>query len=117
MSNTLKPFYRGDTRPYTVSLRDEADTPIDISGWVLSCTMKLSTEQPDSEAPVRVSNTISSADGVAGVAPVVLPKEQTQNLLATVYQIDFQLESPEGAVTTLFAGEVEVLADVTRGTE
>ena len=117
MPTTLDPFYRGDSRAYRVTLRDEDQQPINITGWTITSSMKLSTEQPDKDAPVRVSNVVGEDDGLTGNAYVIFPPEQTKKLIPTIYRIDFQIKSPAGSVTTLLCGEVEVLADVTWGTE
>ena len=116
MSDTLFELFRGDDYALRVVITDDTDTPIDITGWSFKATMKISTELPDDQAPVRVDiPAVSGPDAVAGVVYVELPADQTRNLLPAPYFFDLQREF-NGKVVTVFAGKVSVRPDVTRGT-
>jgi len=106
-------MYRGDDHTLWVEIKDDKDQPVDITGWSFKSTMKLSTELPDDDAPVKVDiPTIHDADAAIGVLTITFPKEQTKNLLVTDYLFDLQAQN-NGLVTTIFVGKVKVKGDVT----
>lgn len=107
-------MYRGDDHAMRLEITDSNAAPIDITGWSFRSSMKLSTEDADSKAPVSVQiGPVSGPDAQAGVVYVNLPHEQTKNLIPTVYHFDLQREL-DGKISTIFAGKVKILADVTR---
>ena len=113
MSEPLFELFRGDDYSLRMVITDSAGTPIDITGWAFKATMKLSTEMPDEDAPVKVDiPAVSGIEAAAGVVYVELPAEQTRNCLPAEYYIDLQ-RSFNGKVTTVFVGKVKVKPDVT----
>lgn len=127
MSNVtqLQPFYRGDDFALEVQLRQkESQTPIDITGWVLTSTMKLSSELPDNpqmndtgqRQVLQVIKVVPDNDDARqGRATLLFPHEETEQLIPTTYQLDIQAEVSD-SVTTLMKGKIQVLSDVTRDT-
>ena len=121
----LNPFFRGDDFALQVTLKNKADqSPVDITGWCLSSTMKLSSELPDypqmdSKGNRQVLQVIhqvpDSDDAKNGIARLLFPHDQTQTLIPTTYQLDIQAEAGD-SVMTLMKGLVRVNADVTRDT-
>lgn len=106
-------FYRGDDYSLRLAITDVNDEPIGISGWSFKATMKLSTEEPDEAAPVKVDiEAVSGAEADGGVVYINLPSEQTRECIPTRYFFDVQRQF-NGKTNTVFAGRVSVLADVT----
>jgi len=116
MTDPLFEMFRGDDYSLRVVITDSSGTPIDITGWSFKATMKLTTEMPDEEAPVKVDiPAVSGPDAEAGVVYVELPAGQTQNLLPASYCFDLQ-RSFNGKTTTVFVGKAKIHPDVTRRT-
>jgi len=116
MSDTLFELFRGDDYALRVVITDDTDTPIDITGWSFKATMKLTTEMPDDQAPVKVDiPAVSGTDASLGVLYLDFPAEQTADLLPTSYFLDLQRELG-GKVSTIFVEKVKVKPDVTRRT-
>ena len=121
----LQPFYRGDDFALKVSLKTKtSQTPVDITGWVLTSTMKLSSEIPDfpqlkdngNRQVLQVTSKVSdNEDAKNGIAHLLFPHKETQELIPTTYQLDIQAEVGD-SVTTLMKGRIEVLSDVTHDT-
>lgn len=111
--------FRGDDFTLRVEVTDAQDNTVDIRGWAFKATMKLNTEAPDKDAPVKVDiGPLPDSDNDAenGVMHVVMPSDQTRNLKPTTYFFDLQRESSATAstVSTIVMGRVQVRADVTR---
>ena len=114
-SDTLFEIFRGDDFTLRIEVTDEQGEVVDIRGWSFKATMKLNTEAPDKDAPVRVDiPALSDSDSEAenGVVNLVLPSEQTINLKPTYYFFDLQREFLT-TVNTVLVGRVRVRSDVT----
>ncbi len=120
----LTPFYRGDDYALQVTVRNKIDqSPIDITHWCLSSTMKLSdalNDEPqiDKDGYRRVLQIVyqvpDTEESHVGIAHLLYPNEKTNDLIGnTFYQMDIQAEI-SGSVITLMKGKVLVLTDVTR---
>jgi len=118
MTTPLFEIYRGDDYAFRVIIKDETGTPVDITGWEFMATMKIDFTKGDEEAPVKVNiGPMSGTGAEQGVCFLVLPHEQTQNLLApSVYFFDLQRVF-NGIVTTVIKGRVRVHEDISRRTE
>lgn len=108
-------IFRGDDFTLRVEVTDEANEVVDIRGWSFKATMKLNTDAPDKDAPVKVNiaplaDTDTQAEN--GVVNLVLPSEHTINLKPTVYFFDLQREFLS-TVNTVLVGRVRVRSDVT----
>ena len=113
MAEDLFELYRGDDFILMLNIADESENSVDITGWRFWATMKLSSELPDEEAPVKVD--IPPLEGTApsmGIAEILLPAEQTKALIPTRYAFDIQCER-DGMISTVFSGTVKVKGDVT----
>ena len=112
----LPGFFRGDDHTIRLRLKYKATgTPVDITGWTITSTIKLSSEQPDSEGIQSVYKAeAGNPDNSLGIAYLVFTHDMTEKLLTTSYQIDFQREK-DGLIKTLFTARISVIPDVTRG--
>lgn len=107
-------MYRGDDYTLKITFTDELDAPIDISGWVLKSSMKLSPEMADNaERCVQVDLApLSGTDAQNGVVYITYPHEQTKDMVAGTYFLDVQKEYV-GSVVTILKATATVDSDVT----
>ncbi len=118
----LPGFYRGDDHCFEVLVKvKDTDQPVDITGWLFTSTMKLSSELPDqpelddqgNRQVLQVSTLASDGpDSKEGRVFIIYPHVKTAELLATNYQMDIQ-SNRAGVVQTLIKGVIPVMADVT----
>ncbi len=112
----LPGFYRGDDHTIRVEFRNKADNSlVDVSGWQFTCTMKLSSESPDSEG-IQVTYTAhdNPVPSMVGVALLSFTSRQTRNLLPTKYEVDIE-KRVNGFTQTVVKTKILIKPDVTRG--
>lgn len=102
-------FVRGDTETISATMTTDGSTPIDITGRTYTSQLR---SAPDSDI-VAASATCSVPTGTDGKVNVVYSSASTALLSPGYYYWDLQ-ENASGTITTVLAGEVTVLADVTR---
>ncbi len=108
----LDDIYRGDTKAFELQFTEKVGGAIvDTTGWEVTFTMKLHTEQPDTDAVIQVVKVMDAVDGPTGVVSIVIEAANTTGLLATSYVYDFQLTRGT-VVSTLMMGRIRVLAEV-----
>lgn len=117
MTTPLFEMYRGDDYAFRVIIKDETGTPVDITGWEFMATMKIDFTKGDETAPVKVNiGPMSGSDAEQGVCLLVLPSDQTKDLIApAMYFFDLQRVF-NGIVTTVIKGRVRIHEDITRRT-
>ncbi len=108
-------MYRGDDTSFAcIVTTDDNVTPVDITDWTFTVTMKLGHTQPDNEAALSIAVPAPlTVNAVQGMFGFVLPNEQTTNLIPTNYYFDIQ-GNINGHITTIVTGRVKVKYDVTR---
>ena len=111
MSTHISDFYRGDTVSWSLTFTENG-SPLDLTGAVITFTMKSKKDDPDSDAVIQKVATLN-ADPTTGLATIVIPATETYPLLGQ-YHYDFQLVQSDGTVLTLAIGTVEVKYDITR---
>lgn len=99
---------KGDDYSHVVTITNTAG-PIDITGRTYTSQFrKIATQaSPDGTFTVAVT------DGPAGELTITMPNATTTNLDVGCYKWDLQ-ENSGGIITTILAGEVNVITDVTR---
>lgn len=120
----LQPFYRGDDHALELIVRVKgSDDAVDITGWVFTSTLKLSSEIPDQpeldeQGNRQVLQIITTAqdvdDSKNGRIYMIYPSEKTRQLIPTSYEIDVQVDR-NSVIQTLVKAKIEVLADVSHG--
>lgn len=109
----IAPFVRGDNFAMPLRLQNKEGHSVDLTGWVLWFTIKLHQQQPDEEALIQKTVTVSG-DSVL----VEISGNETQSLLPIRYHYDLQLVSPDqGVVKTLVIGRLTLLPGVTQRIE
>lgn len=100
---------RGDTETIVVVFTTDGTTPINVTGRTYTAQLRTS---PDI-AVVAASFTCSVTNGAAGEVTCVLSSASSSLLDPGYYYWDLQ-ENASGVISTLLAGTVTVIADVTR---
>ena len=115
--SALAPFYRGDTKVFNLSFKDNAGTPINISGHKLWFTMKINVTDADANAVFQKEITFpENTDSENGVGALTLGSDETGTIEPGTYFFDIQKVIPgtPPIVATLLSGRVAVLSDITR---
>ena len=100
---------RGDTETLVVTITTDGSTAVDITGRTYASQIRT---QQDSTT-IKASFTCTVTSGAAGQVTCVLSATSSAALSAGLYFWDLQ-ETASGVVSTILAGTVTVLADVTR---
>jgi hypothetical protein len=104
-------FVRGDTWQFQVVITSDADgtVPVDISTYTFAAQCRTA---PDISA-VSGAATCTVTDGVNGSLTVSWSATTTAAISPGLYYWDLQ-QTAGSAITTIMAGQITVLADVTR---
>jgi hypothetical protein len=100
---------RGDTETLVVTITTDGSTAVDITGRTYSSQIRT---QQDSTT-IKASFTCTVTSGAAGQVTCVLSATSSATLSAGLYFWDLQ-ENASGVISTILAGNITVLADVTR---
>jgi hypothetical protein len=100
---------RGDTETLVVTITTDGSTAVDITGRTYLSQIRT---QQDSTT-IKASFTCTVTNGAAGQVTCVLSATSSAALSAGLYFWDLQ-ENASGVISTILAGTVTVLADVTR---
>lgn len=107
-------FYRGDDISFDVVFRDPNDNnnPLDITGWIVSLTIKNSNSDPDAKAVIQ-KDFSSFTSPTTGVAPVFVSHTETAALKGG-YFYDIQAKRADNIVFTIISGSIDFDEDTTR---
>ena len=90
----LCPFFAGNTINYDLVFKRSDGSPIDISGMVMTFTMKINKSDPDS-GPTALQQSVTfqpDDDSGNGLGSIEIPAGMTSKLIPDRwYQYDFQL--------------------------
>ena len=100
---------RGDTETIVVTLTTDGTTPIDITGR----TYRAQIRSTQDSTTIKASFTCTVTSGPNGQVTCVLAAVDSATLSSGLYYWDLE-ETASGVVSTILAGNVTVLADVTR---
>lgn len=100
---------RGDTETVVVTLSDESEAPINITGRTYTAQMR----STPSIATIAAEFTCTVTNGSNGELTCILSSADSELLSPGQYYWDLQ-EDASGVISTLLSGIVNVLADVTR---
>lgn len=112
MSQSLSGLYRGDTLTLSLSFKDSAGDPLDITGWKLYLTIKKNITDTDDDAVVSMEEDTHS-DPTGGITSFKVPAADTHDLLGRHYY-DIQVKRPNGDISTIVNSTMIFLEDVTR---
>jgi len=104
--------YRGDDFSMSLSLKDQNQDPIDITGWTFSFTVKDKTYKSDVDAKILIDVTTHS-DPVNGQTGIFIPHALTDPLEG-VFQYDLQFTTQLNVIRTFARGQINFIDDVSR---
>jgi len=110
----ISDFYRGDTKIYKFTF-----TGIDITGWDVWFTLKMTQNDIDDNASLQVKATAGddpNDDPINGIMFLTVPSDVTNLVEPGIYFYDFQrvIDGTPPDVRTLLAGKIKILSDITR---
>jgi hypothetical protein len=100
---------RGDTETLVVTITSDGSTAVDITGR----TYKAQIRSTQDSTTIKASFTCTVTGGASGQVTCVLSATSSAALSAGLYFWDLE-ENASGVISTILAGNVTVLADVTR---
>ena len=100
---------RGDTETLVITMKTEANAPIDITGRTYRAQIRASKDA----GAIDASFTCTVTNAVAGEITCTILPAVTETLSVGIHYWDLE-ETASGVVSTVLAGSVNVLADVTR---
>lgn len=100
---------RGDTESIVVTMTSNGTTPINITGRTYRAQIRTTKDASSIDASFSCSVT----NGANGEVTCTLTPNQTASLSVGTHYWDFE-EDNAGVISTVMAGTVTVLADVTR---
>jgi len=104
---------RGDSWTFEISIQDQNNQAIDVSGNEYWLTLKSNVDQTDTDAALQIGPITGGLGGVVTISATPLETEITPQ----TYSYDLQEVTSEGKVNTLLLGKVKVVKDVTRTAE
>lgn len=100
---------RGDTETLVVTITSDGSTPINITGRTYRAQIRSSQDS----TTIKASFTCAVSNGAAGQVTCTLSATDSATLPVGIAFWDLE-ETASGVVSTILAGNVTVIADVTR---
>jgi hypothetical protein len=100
---------RGDTETIVVTIQNDAGTAINITGR----TYRAQIRSTQDSTTIKASFTCTVTSGASGQVTCVLAAADSATLTPGLAYWDLE-ENASGIISTILAGSVTVLADVTR---
>lgn len=100
---------RGDTETVVVTMKDSAGVAINVTGRTYRAQIRTTKDS----STIDASFTCTVTNGAAGEITCTILPATTATLSVGTHYWDFE-ETSAGIVSTILAGSVNVLADVTR---
>lgn len=100
---------RGDTEVFNITVKDNAGSPIDLTGDIFTSQIRYDRD----DLLVAASFSCTLTDAVNGKVRLTLSATDSATLDAGVAFWDLQ-RNDGGVITTIISGKCTVLADVTR---
>ncbi len=100
---------RGDTETLVVTITSDGSTPVNITGRTYRAQIRSSQES----TTIKASFTCTVTSGANGQVTCTLSATDSATLSVGIAYWDLE-ETASGVVSTILAGNVTVLADVTR---
>jgi hypothetical protein len=101
--------YQGDDYAATVTVANVTGTTPDLTGYTAHAQIRL-TPADHSPKLIEMVTHVSPPNTIL----LSIPNAQTVTLIYAHYVWDLQVTAPDGTITTLLAGYVDVTQEVTR---
>lgn len=107
---------RGDSKTFTLTIKDGSGNPYCLKNWSVFFTLKTNIALDDADASLQkiVTTFADTTSGTSGVAEIELAPADTMNLEAREYDFDIAVTTAAGKNYTIMKGKLDLLYDVTR---
>lgn len=102
-------LYRGDYFSMNITVKDNAGTPINLTGYTAKSQIRTSYD-----AVSAYDATCTITDPTNGKVSITFPSSVMTTVTPGDYIWDFQVTQPDGNVRTFLAGDVKVYGEVTK---
>lgn len=106
---------QGATYRRVFQYKDSEDVPVDITDYIARMQVRQSVSSPTVLLEASTINGRLTINGPTGETTLTLSAETTAAITWTRGKYDLELESPDGTVTRLLEGAVQVKREITRG--
>ena len=105
---------QGDDQSIPIEVTNEqTGAPEDITGWKFYFTVKLSWEDPDSDAVIAI-DVVDHIDPTQGLTAIPITAEDS-SVAPGVYQYDVQAKDNLGNIITVVASQIcSIIPEITR---
>jgi hypothetical protein len=107
-------WFRGDTLPLTIRVKDSTGVAVDITGSTFFLTVKQNKEDLDANAVIS-ENQATHDDPTNGVTSFTI-SNTAMTLSPGEYFYDIQVKTALGRVRTILSGKFIIVTDITRRT-
>lgn len=108
--------YRGDTLSRLITITNSDGTPFDLTGYTAFFTIKnISDNSDDDSSAILAKNWTNHSDPVNGQTLLTATPAQ-MTIDEGTYKYDVQIKSPTANITTIIAGDISILEDITKRT-
>lgn len=102
-----------DTLSIKVTIVDECNNAVDITGYTLYFTVKSQANITSGDNTATIKKIITShTDPEAGISHIPLTSSDT-NQTAGDYFYDVQVKTPDGSISSCVQGQFEIIQDIT----
>lgn len=113
MSSNSINIIRGDDVSITIKFTDSDGNPIDLTGATVYFTAKNNLSDADNDAVLSADIT-SHSNPTNGETVLTFADTDTDGLTVKSYYYDLQLKTAAGKISSVKAGKLNILEDVTR---
>jgi hypothetical protein len=120
IKDTKLEMIRGDDNTYRITVKDEDEEKVDLTGSKIWFTVKKKYTDDDDDAEISLTTDVATEllilDQVAnkGQVMVYVKNVHTQDLSKGYHVYDMQVKTSGAAIKTVLKGPLEVKRDVTR---
>ena len=106
--------YRGDTLSRLITITNSDGTAFNLTGYTAFFTIKnISDNSADDSSAILAKNWTTHSDPTNG--QTLLTATSTEMAIDEgTYKYDVQIKSPTANITTIIAGEITILEDITK---
>lgn len=106
--------YRGDTLSRLITITNSDGTAFNLTGYTAFFTIKnISDNSADDSSAILAKNWTTHSDPVNG--KTILTATSTEMAIDEgTYKYDIQIKSTVNTITTIIAGEITILEDITK---
>lgn len=108
--------YRGDTLSRLITITNSDGTPFDLTGYTAFFTIKNISDNSDDDSGAILAKSWTTHSDPTNGKTILVATSVEMSIAEGTYKYDVQIKSVANAVTTVIAGEIIILEDVTKRT-